>query len=137
MVGLHAARLRRGAPRFQVGELDFPGSQHRMTDPLKNPQVGFAGAELMERYIGETARRRETHPVPQPVGEFPEGLCELIVERRAPVLVEGLLRHEQSEQFAFADLHGGKVFDRVGIAPRVDLGAVFDRQTVNGRPGTT
>lgn len=83
VVGLHPARLCWCALRFQGGERDLPGFPHRMADPLKNSQVGFARAERMEGYTGEIARREKPHGVPQPGGKFVEGVREVVVERRS------------------------------------------------------
>ena len=52
----------------------------------------------------------------------------MAVKRSAAVLLEGLARHEQRQQLALRDLHGGEGGDRVRVAVRVDAWVELDRQ---------
>ncbi len=48
------------------------------------------------------------------------------MERGAAVLLEGALRDEEGEEFAFGDVDGGKRVDGVGVAVGLNLGIELD-----------
>ena len=73
-------------------------------------------------------RQVQRDAVRQRSGHFLEGAHQRLLEIRAPILLQGFLRHQQGEQFPFGDLQGGKGTDLLRVKIAVTLSVVLQRQ---------
>ena len=115
VIGIDDALLGLLLAGLAIGQLQLlargGGLGQRVEDLQVQDRLG-AGAEgdgLLD--VGQAER----NGVGQGLLHLPEGAQQRLLEAGAAVLLEGLLGHDQREEFAFRDLQGGEGLDGLGV----------------------
>ena len=133
MIGVHHAQFGLAAAGLAIGQLQLAALRGGFGQGVEVLQVqdrlgaGAEGNGLLP--VGQVER----NGVGQGRGHFFEGAEERALEGGAAILLQGLFRDEQGEEFALGDLQGGKGADFLGVIIAVARGAVLQRAIPGGR----
>ena len=129
MIRVHHAAVRGRLARLAIGDFKLAARGGGLGERVEDPEVqhrlggGAEGDGLLDvgKVEGNGVRQRLLH--------LADGGEQRLLEARAAILLEGLLRHNQRKQLALGDLKSGKRADLLGVEI-----AVAQLVEINGQP---
>ena len=128
MIRPHPPDLGRGAAQLAITKFHLGRIEHSVAEQFENFQIGLALPDAAKRDRRVQFAPAKTDFVLQAVPDFDKGGAQRRFEWRAVILLERLLRDEESDDFALRNLNVRKTRDRLGVdEPEVEL-IVLDRK---------